>query len=42
VVPVVNSNEIVGVLDVDSAALNSFDETDAEWLEKIAQLVYYK
>ncbi len=42
VVPVKINKEIVGVLDVDSAVLNSFDETDAEWLEKIAQLVYYK
>jgi len=31
--------EIYGVLDVDSRELNSFDETDREWLEKIIGLV---
>lgn len=41
VVPVRNSlNEIIGVLDVDSQALNSFDETDVLWLEKIVALIY--
>ena len=41
VVPLRNkSGEIVGVLDVDSKELNSFDETDALWLEKIVALVY--
>ena len=40
VVPVHNNNGVVGVLDVDSSFLNSFDETDAEWLEKIVQLIY--
>ncbi len=33
------SGQIIGVLDVDSKDLNSFDETDREWLEKILQLV---
>ncbi|MEZ5082314.1 MAG: GAF domain-containing protein [Bacteroidales bacterium] len=41
VVPLKNkSGEIVGVLDVDSTALNSFDETDRAGLEKILELVY--
>ena len=41
VIPLRNNNgEIVGVLDVDSKDLNSFDEEDAEWLEKIVDLVY--
>jgi GAF domain-containing protein len=31
---------IVGVLDVDSDQVASFDEVDAKWLEKIVQLVY--
>jgi len=31
--------EILGVLDVDSKYLNSFDETDAECLEKILLLI---
>ncbi|NOX86853.1 MAG: GAF domain-containing protein [Chlorobi bacterium] len=41
VVPLRNrEGKITGVLDVDSKELNSFDETDAKWLEKIMQLVY--
>jgi GAF domain-containing protein len=41
VVPVKNSaGAICGVLDVDSESLNSFDSTDAEWLEKIVNLIY--
>jgi GAF domain-containing protein len=33
--------KIAGVLDVDSKTLNSFDATDAEWLEKIVNLIYH-
>lgn len=41
VVPLKNkSGEIVGVLDVDSKDLNSFDEADKEGLEKILGLVF--
>ncbi len=41
VVPLKNyKGEIVGVLDVDSKDLNSFDEVDAEWLQKIVELIY--
>ncbi|MBI9033381.1 MAG: GAF domain-containing protein [Bacteroidales bacterium] len=41
VVPLKNKQgEIIGVLDVDSKDLNSFDEVDALWLEKIVALVY--
>ncbi len=41
VVPVKNKNgEIVCVLDVDSKDLDSFDEADAEGLEKIVELIY--
>jgi GAF domain-containing protein len=40
VLPLWNKEKIVGVLDVDSSSLNSFDETDAEWLGKIVDLVY--
>ena len=37
VVPVRNpKNEVIAVLDVDSSFINDFDETDREWLEKIA------
>ncbi len=32
--------DIAGVLDVDSETLGSFDATDAEWLEKIVNLIY--
>ena len=40
VVPLKNSKgDITGVLDVDSKDLNSFDQADAEWLEKIVSLV---
>ena len=40
VVPLKNSRgEIVGVLDVDSKELNSFDQTDAQGLEKILSLL---
>jgi L-methionine (R)-S-oxide reductase len=40
VIPIKNSKgEIIGVLDVDSNKLDQFDETDAEWLEKITALV---
>lgn len=35
VVPVRKNGEIWGVLDIDSAELNTFDETDRIWLEKI-------
>lgn len=41
VIPVKNQdNEIVAVMDVDSVAFNSFDEVDAEELEKIVALIY--
>ncbi len=33
------SGNITGVLDVDSKELGSFDSTDAEWLEKIVDLM---
>jgi L-methionine (R)-S-oxide reductase len=31
---------IIGVLDVDSKEKGSFDAVDAEWLQKIVELVY--
>ena len=41
VVPIRNSkNQITGVLDVDSKDLGSFDEVDAEHLERIVKLIY--
>ncbi|MBF6598297.1 MAG: GAF domain-containing protein [Fermentimonas sp.] len=39
VVPVKHKNTVVAVLDVDSNQLNSFDETDLYWLEKICELL---
>ncbi len=35
VVPIIRGNEVVGVLDVDSDTLNSFDNTDQHYLEEI-------
>jgi len=41
VVPVKNNQDkIIGVLDVDSDKLNSFDEIDAKYLEKIVALIF--
>lgn len=40
VVPLKNKDgEIVGVMDVDSKDMASFDEIDARWLEKIVALI---
>jgi len=40
VIPIKNkNNEIIGVMDVDSGDLSSFDEVDIEWLEKIIELI---
>lgn len=39
VVPLFKDEEVVGVLDVDSDTLNSFDETDRHFLEKITRMV---
>jgi GAF domain-containing protein len=42
VIPLKNKNDqIAGVLDVDSKTLDSFDKTDAFYLEKITELVYH-
>lgn len=39
VIPLIRSGLVVGVLDVDSANLNSFDETDNKYLTKIISLI---
>lgn len=39
VVPIFKDGKAIAVLDIDSAELNTFDETDAFWLEKIAELI---
>lgn len=42
VIPLFNTNaEVVGVLDVDSDTLNTFDETDALYLKKICELLNF-
>jgi GAF domain-containing protein len=35
VVPIIRNNEVVGVLDADSEALDQYDETDQKYLEEI-------
>ena len=42
VVPLFKNGKVVAVLDVDSEALNQFDETDARYLEEIVNLVNFK
>ncbi len=39
VIPVSKNNEVVAVLDVDSVDLNTFDETDAKYLQAIIDLI---
>jgi len=40
VVPIFDQGRVVAILDVDSDELNSFDQTDKIFLEKIVQLLY--
>jgi L-methionine (R)-S-oxide reductase len=42
VVPVFDNGKVVAVLDVDSKALDQFDETDAHYLEEIVKRVNFK
>lgn len=35
VIPLLYNEEVIGVLDIDSTDLDSFDEVDKEWLEKL-------
>ena len=39
VVPVFANAQVTAVLDIDSTSLDTFDATDALWLEKICQLI---
>jgi len=41
VVPVFNDGKVIGVLDVDSTELDQFDETDAQYLQQIIELVNF-
>jgi GAF domain-containing protein len=40
VLPLLANGEVIGVLDVDSASLNEFDEVDAKYLAEILALIY--
>ena len=40
-IPIIKANEIVGVLDVDSIELNQFDEIDAQYLQRIIDMVSF-
>jgi L-methionine (R)-S-oxide reductase len=42
VVPVFQNGEVSLILDIDSNQLNDFDQTDGEWLQKLAELVESK
>ena len=39
VVPLLKDGKVTAVLDIDSEHLATFDETDKQWLEKIAELL---
>lgn len=41
VVPVINNGEVVAVLDVDSEELDSFDATDATYLQEVVQWIQW-
>ena len=42
VVPLTQGEEVIGVLDIDSEKLATFDATDQLWLEQIAEVVAAK
>lgn len=42
VVPVIRNNEVVAVLDVDSATYNDFDETDKFYLEELVEMLRFQ
>ncbi|SHM05056.1 GAF domain-containing protein [Mucilaginibacter sp. OK098] len=42
VVPVFSNGKVVAVLDVDSDELDQFDETDAQYLQQVVELVNFK
>ena len=41
VVPVIRNNEVVAVLDVDSAELDEFNATDKQYLEEVISLINF-
>jgi GAF domain-containing protein len=42
VIPIIRDGLVIGVLDVDSKELNSFDESDAKNLSMILELITFK
>ena len=42
VVPLIKGEEVIGVLDIDSERLSTFDATDQLWLEQITEAVAAK
>ena len=42
VVPLMKNSEVIGVLDIDSERLATFDAVDKEWLEQIAEVIAAK
>jgi len=41
VIPILRNGNVIGVLDVDSSELNSFDETDEHYLTQIVSLIEF-
>ena len=39
VIPIIRHREVIGVLDIDSKSLNSFDADDKYYLEQIVELI---
>ena len=39
VVPMISDENVVGVLDIDSDELNTFDDTDRIYLEKVVEMI---
>ncbi|MDO4211528.1 MAG: GAF domain-containing protein, partial [Bacteroidales bacterium] len=39
VVPIFRGDEVIAVLDIDSAELNTFDDVDRHYLEQVAALL---
>ena len=42
VIPLYKGEEVIGVLDIDSEHLATFDATDQRWLEQIAEVIAAK
>ena len=42
VIPLYKDEEVIGVLDIDSERLATFDAIDKEWLEQIAEVIAAK